>query len=704
MNYPKHKFSLLHHIYRVISQQVNKQDIKIQQQARQNQLLTNVALKIRASLSLETILNTTVTEVQQLLQADRVLIYRFESDGSGTVVVESVAQPEWSILNRVVKDECFEQKLIHYYDNYHTKAITDINKAGLSDCYIKFLQKFQVKAALIVPLLLDDMLWGLLIAHQCSDIREWQPEEKDLLENLSIQVAIAIQQATLLEQVQKANVELEAKVAQRTAELRQLNQALHIELTRTQQAEAALREGKAVLRSFYDTSPMMMGVVELLDDDILHLSDNASAAKFFGATTQTMHNQLASQMGAGEDNIRTWINHYRESQRTGQPVRFEYSHQQGETIKWLSATVSYIGESVNYRPQFSYIVEDVSDRKHSEEALRQSEERWQLALRGSNDGVWDWNLKTNEVFFSARWKEMLGYEDHEISHNLDEWTNRVHPDDLNLVLETVQNHFAQKIPFYITEHRVQCKDGSYKWILDRGQALWDENNHVVRMTGSHTDITERKQAEEQLRATSSRLAALIENLQAGVLVEDETRKIALINQQFCHLFGIIVSSEALLGADCNQLVQQSKQIFINPDATLKRIEQILQEKRVVTAEEINLIDGRTLERDYIPVFVDQQYQGHLWQYRDITQRKLSEMALRESQARLGLINSILTGITTGMTVEQIISFTVYQLSEYFSHYRVAYSIINEEGILTVIHALEPSGMPSQQELEVDLSI
>ncbi|AFZ23359.1 PAS domain S-box [Cylindrospermum stagnale PCC 7417] len=152
----------------------------------------------------------------------------------------------------------------------------------------------------------------------------------------------------------------------------------------------------------------------------------------------------------------------------------------------------------------SVYFQDITERRQTAAALRESEERWQLALHGNNDGIWDWNLKTNEVFFSTRWKEMLGYEDHEITNSMDEWKERVHPEDVTWVLQAVQNHFAKTTPFYVTEHRVQCKDGSYKWILDRGQALWDEAGNVVRMVGSHTDITDRKRAEAELHLQNRR--------------------------------------------------------------------------------------------------------------------------------------------------------------------------------------------------------
>ncbi|MDZ8224186.1 GAF domain-containing protein [Nostoc sp. ChiVER01] len=152
----------------------------------------------------------------------------------------------------------------------------------------------------------------------------------------------------------------------------------------------------------------------------------------------------------------------------------------------------------------SVYFQDITERRRTAEALRDSEERWQLALNGNNDGIWDWNLKTNEVFFSTRWKEMLGYKDHEVSNGWDEWTKLIHADERDWVLQAFQDHFAKKIPFYVCEYRIQCQDGSYKWILDRGQALWDASGDIVRMVGSYTDITDRKQADEELKRQNLR--------------------------------------------------------------------------------------------------------------------------------------------------------------------------------------------------------
>ena len=172
------------------------------------------------------------------------------------------------------------------------------------------------------------------------------------------------------------------------------------------------------------------------------------------------------------------------------------------------------------------LARDVTARKQAEERLRASDERWQLALRGNNDGIWDCNPQTDEAFFSPRWKEMLGYAEHEISHHLDEWTNRVYPDDLPGARHATEDHFAGKTPYYISEHRLLCKDGTYKWVLDRGQALWDDQGRVVRVVGSHTDITERKEAEAALRTARHELERRVQERTADLVSANEALKVS----------------------------------------------------------------------------------------------------------------------------------------------------------------------------------
>lgn len=134
-----------------------------------------------------------------------------------------------------------------------------------------------------------------------------------------------------------------------------------------------------------------------------------------------------------------------------------------------------------------------------EEELKESEERWQFAVEGSNDGVWDRNVQTGIVYFSRQWKYMLGYEDHEIGSSTTEWLKRVHAEDLPKVRMELGRHLTGETPLYATEYRMQCKDGSYKWILARGKVISrTPDGKPIRFVGTHCDITERKNLEEQL--------------------------------------------------------------------------------------------------------------------------------------------------------------------------------------------------------------
>ncbi len=139
------------------------------------------------------------------------------------------------------------------------------------------------------------------------------------------------------------------------------------------------------------------------------------------------------------------------------------------------------------------------DARQSSEALRQSEDRWQFALEGAGDGVWDWNAVTDEVFFSRQWKAMLGYEEHEIGNTFDEWKRLVHPDDRQPALDEIARHFRNETSVFAVEHRLRCKDGTYKWIATRGKLFArTPDGRPLRVIGVHTDISEHRRAEEAL--------------------------------------------------------------------------------------------------------------------------------------------------------------------------------------------------------------
>ncbi|HEY9741546.1 MAG TPA: GAF domain-containing protein [Coleofasciculaceae cyanobacterium] len=174
----------------------------MQQQLLRERLVSAIAQRIHDSLDLEKILDTTVTEVRQFLDCDRVVIFRLHSDGSGIVVVESVGSDWTPMSGTIINDRYFAQLYLKLYQQGRVQAVEDIYAAGLTQCHVDLLAKFQARANLVVPIVQEENLWGLLVAQQCRDTRKWQPLEIDLLKSLSTQAAIAIHQSELYQQAQ----------------------------------------------------------------------------------------------------------------------------------------------------------------------------------------------------------------------------------------------------------------------------------------------------------------------------------------------------------------------------------------------------------------------------------------------------------------------------------------------------------------------
>lgn len=193
------------------------------------------------------------------------------------------------------------------------------------------------------------------------------------------------------------------------------------------------------------------------------------------------------------------MENFRRANQTGEAGRNEFRYLDSNA-GWrnMEAIFSPVQDETDREPRAVFVCRDITERKMTEEALRTSEERYALAARGANDGLWDWNLKANQIYFSHRWKAMLGYRENEIGTDPEEWFRRIHPDDLPRVKEEMDAHLQGRIPHFETEHRVLHRDGRYRWMLNRGLGIFDSSGNAYRMAGSQTDITGRKLAEEQL--------------------------------------------------------------------------------------------------------------------------------------------------------------------------------------------------------------
>ncbi|MCL2931271.1 MAG: response regulator [Trichodesmium sp. MAG_R03] len=198
---------------------------------------------------------------------------------------------------------------------------------------------------------------------------------------------------------------------------------------------------------------------------------------------------------------------------------------------------SYIKQtSIQLHQENEKLKEFAIERKNSEKSYLKTQETTALAIEANQDGIWDWNIKTNEIFYSPQWKKMLGYKEDEISNKIDEWLNRIHPEDIDRVSNAVQEYLDKKNTAYRIEYRIKCKDNRFIWILDRGKAIW-QSGRPERMVGIFVDITQSKETEIEQRSQIEKYSQVINNLPEIVWQTDAKGNLIFLNDAWEKMTG-----------------------------------------------------------------------------------------------------------------------------------------------------------------------
>ncbi|MBW4620411.1 MAG: PAS domain-containing protein [Cyanosarcina radialis HA8281-LM2] len=447
---------------------------RLRREAERSQLLAEISQQIWQSLNLPEILGTVVEGVRHWLQTDRVIVFQLESDlNSGTVVRESVGSGWTRILSTTLTDPCLSKSYVETYRRGLATTKTDIYTAGIDPCHLELLAKLQVRANLVVPILQNELLWGLLIAHHCSAPREWQPEEIDLLRQLATQVGIAIQQTSLLEKLQ---IEL--------GQRQEMEKALRLSNDRFRQAARAVNcliydwdvESDTVIRTEGLSKVVGYSLAEAEPTgawwrQLIHPDDLAQIMENFDSTLQNKYS-LEGDRYLTEYRVRHKQGHYLWVQDRGLATR----DAEGRLSRIVGSTW------------------DITERKQAEESLRQSEESFRLLAENMPQMVWT-TLPDGKCNY---WNEQLcDFTGLRLEQARDfKWLSILHPDDVESCLDAWMKAVVSGQPFE-AEIRYRTKTGDYRWVLSRALPLKDERGQIVKWLGTSTDIDDRKQFEKE---------------------------------------------------------------------------------------------------------------------------------------------------------------------------------------------------------------
>lgn len=274
----------------------------------------------------------------------------------------------------------------------------------------------------------------------------------------------------------------------------------HIDISDKKLTEQTLEISEETFRNAFEFSPIGMVLVSVQGK---FLKVNKSICDMLGYTADKLITKTFQEITHPEDLEAdlALLQKTLDKEVSGYQMEKRYLKKDGGII-WVLLNVGIVRDKAEAPLYFVSQLKDITEHKRAEIILKESERRWIFASEGSGGGIWDLDLVNNTVFHSKQCLSMIGLQEHEFSNIPGQWTNRVHPDDRDKYVADVRAYINGESDFYSNQHRVLCKDGTYKWVLDRGKIIeFDANSKPIRIIGTHTDITDQKEQEQQLRET-----------------------------------------------------------------------------------------------------------------------------------------------------------------------------------------------------------
>jgi PAS domain S-box-containing protein len=466
------KLKLLESYNAELERQVEKCTADLHAKFNREQLIAKISTGILALFSLPEILNTAVQELRSFLSCDRMLIWQFESDGSGVIVSESVGAGWRASLHEAIDDPCFHGDITLRYSEGRTIAISNIHQARYPNCYVEMLDAYQVKSNLVVPIHVSGKLWGLLIGHQCDDYRDWQDADLILLDEISVQIAIAIQQATAYEQ----------------------------------RTEAALRESEQRFRGIFDN---MFQFIGLLSPEGILLESNQASLTAAGIEIEDVVGQPFWETYWWQVSPETQLQLKQAiaCAAKGEFVRYEVE------VFGINQTIIPIDFSLrpifNESGQIVLLIpegRDLREAKRRELELKQSEQRFTSLATAAPVGIFRTDTEGNCLYVNKRWCEIAGLSAADAAGF--GWISGIHPSDRELVSVEWNEAVQANRPFYL-EYRFLNNQGQITWALGQSEAERDERGEIIGYVGTITDISDRKQAEAALQQLNQELEAKV---------------------------------------------------------------------------------------------------------------------------------------------------------------------------------------------------